>query len=101
MAEPFNPVAVAISMNAGFVARAFSGDIEETSELVKQAVSYNGFAVVDILQPCVTFNRVNTFKWFKEHTYYLEEDYKPSGRISAFRKSTEADKMPLGVIYKR
>jgi 2-oxoglutarate ferredoxin oxidoreductase subunit beta len=97
--EPFNPLAVAIALDASFVARAFAGDIEQTADILKQAIEHNGYALVDIFQPCVTFNRLNTIQWFKEHTYYLE-DHDPSDRQKAFEKATETEKLPLGVFYK-
>ncbi len=97
--EPFNPMAVAISLGASFVARAFSGDIEETKEIIKKAILHKGYAIVDIFQPCVSFNKVNNFKWFKENTYYLDEKYDPFNQVEAFRKSLETEKYPLGVIY--
>jgi 2-oxoglutarate ferredoxin oxidoreductase subunit beta len=97
--EPFNPLAVAIALDASFVARAFAGDIEQTADILKQAIEHNGYALVDIFQPCVTFNRLNTIQWFKEHTYYLE-DHDPSDRQKAFEKANETEKLPLGVFYK-
>jgi 2-oxoglutarate ferredoxin oxidoreductase subunit beta len=97
--EPFNPLAVAIALDASFVARAFSSDIEQTTKILKDAIEHNGYALVDIFQPCVTFNRLNTTQWFKEHTYYLE-DHDPSNRQKAFEKAIETEMMPLGVFYK-
>ena len=99
--EPFNPVAAAISLNAGFVARAFAGDVEKTKEMIKSAVIYRGFSIVDVLQPCVTFNKLNTYKWFKENTYYLEDSYSASDRQSAFARSLETEKLPLGIFLRR
>ena len=55
--------------------------------------------MVDLFQACVSFNKINTFKWFKEHTYYLEAGYDPTDRAEAFKKALETDHMPLGVIY--
>jgi 2-oxoglutarate ferredoxin oxidoreductase subunit beta len=98
--EPFNPIAVAIALNAPFVARAFTGDIEITKEIIKQAISHKGYALVDIFQPCPSFNKLNNYKWFKENTYSLEESYDPTDRIRAFEKAIETEKMPLGIIYK-
>jgi len=97
--EPFNPLAVAIALNAGFVARAFSGDAEQTKEIIKRAVLHKGYALVDVLQPCVSFNKLNTYQWFKENCYYLEEAHDASDRNEAFRRSTEPGKLPLGVFY--
>jgi 2-oxoglutarate ferredoxin oxidoreductase subunit beta len=97
--EPFNPLAIAIALDASFVARAFSGDIEQTAEILKKAIEYKGYALVDIFQPCISFNKLNTNQWFKEHTYTLE-DHDPSDRQKAFAKATQTDKLPLGIFYK-
>ena len=96
--EPFNPLAVAIALDASFVARAFTGDIEQTTDILIKAIEHKGYAMVDVFQPCVTFNKLNTIQWFKEHTYYLE-DHDPTDRIRAFEKATETDRLPLGVFY--
>ncbi len=97
--EAFNPLAVAVSLNAPFVARAYAGDEEQTSEILKKAITHKGYALVDIFQPCVTYNKVNTYQWYKENTYYLGEDYDPCDRPAAFAKALETGKYPLGVIY--
>ncbi|MCW3991870.1 MAG: thiamine pyrophosphate-dependent enzyme [Candidatus Bathyarchaeota archaeon] len=97
--EPLNPLALAIALNASFVARAFIGDLEESRELMEMAINHKGFALLDIFQPCVTYNRVNTFQWFKENTYYLDDSHNPTDRVAAFAKSIEGNKFPLGVIY--
>ncbi|MGA2679485.1 MAG: thiamine pyrophosphate-dependent enzyme [Sedimentisphaerales bacterium] len=97
--EPFNPLAVAIALDAGFVARAFIGDADKTKEILKKAITHKGYALVDIFQPCVTFNKINTWQWFKEHTYYLEDSYDPRDRSAAFKRALETDKLPLGIFY--
>lgn len=97
--EPFNPLAVAIALDASFVARAYIGDKERTKEIIKKAITHKGYALVDIFQPCVVYNKVNTYKWFKEHTYYLSDSYDPYNKIEAFRRSLEQDKLPLGMFY--
>ena len=97
--EPFNPIAVAIALDASFVARAFVGDTEKTKEILKKAIQHKGYALVDIFQPCVTFNKINTYQWFKEHTYYLEETHDSQDRDRAFKRATEKEKLPLGVFY--
>lgn len=97
--EPFNPISTAIAQDASFVARAFCGDIEQSKEILKKAINHKGYSLVDIFQPCVTFNKVNTFRWFKENTYYLEENYDYTNRVKAFEKSIEMDKLPLGIFY--
>ncbi len=98
--EPFNPLSMAISLGASFVARAFAGDAEPTKNLLKAALSHKGYALIDILQPCVSFNKVNTFHWFKENTYYLEDSYNPQDRDEALRISLGRDRLPLGIIYR-
>ena len=97
--EPFNPIAVAIALDASFVARAYIGDMDETKEILKKAISHKGYALVDIFQPCVSFNKINTYQWFKERTYYLEDSYDPHNKNEAFKKATEKDKLPLGIFY--
>ena len=100
MLEPFNPLAVSLALDAPFVARASAGDAQQTKEIIKQAISFRGLSVVDIFQPCVVFNKLNTYQWFKENTYYLPDDYDPTDRQQAFAKSIETEKLPLGVLYR-
>ena len=97
--EPFNPLAVAISLNASFVARCFAGDTQQTKEILKSAITHKGYALVDIFQNCVSFNKVNTYQWYKENTYYLDDSHDPSNREAAFSKATETGKFPLGIFY--
>lgn len=99
-AEPLNPLALAIAMGAPFVARASAADMEQTKEIIKQAIAFKGFALVDIFQPCVSFNKLNTFQWFKEHTDYLDSAHDPADRVKAFARAIEADKLPLGVLFR-
>ena len=98
--EPFNPLAVAISLNASFVARVYAADIDRTVEVLKEAITHRGYSLVDILQPCVTFNKVNTHRWFRDNSYYLENSHDPEDRVEAFRRATEKDRLPLGVFYR-
>ncbi len=97
--EPFNPIAVAIALDASFVARAYIGDMDQTKEIVKKAILHKGYALVDIFQPCVSFNKVNTYQWFKENTYYLEDTFDPRDRDAAIRRAGEKEKLPLGIFY--
>jgi 2-oxoglutarate/2-oxoacid ferredoxin oxidoreductase subunit beta len=99
ISDPLNPVALAIAMNVGFVARAFSGDIEGTKAIMKRAIHHEGFSLVDIFQPCVSFNKQNTFQWFKDNTYPLEPEYKADSRAGAFARALEETPFPLGVLY--
>lgn len=98
--EPFNPLSVAIALDASFVARTFAGDIEHMKNVFKEAIKHKGFALVDVFQPCPTFNKINTYKWFRETTYKLEDSHDPYDRNEAFKRATEAGKHPLGIFYK-
>lgn len=98
--EQLQPLALALTMGAGFVARGFSGDIPHLVEIMKEAINYRGYALVDILQPCVVWNKVNTFAWYKERVYHLPKDYDYTNKEEAFKKSMEFDdKIPIGVLY--
>jgi len=100
-AEPFNPLAAAVALGAGFAARTFAGDIPGTAAILERAFRHRGYALVDIFQPCVTFNKLNTFAWFREHTYGLGEEHDPADREAAFRLAMETERYPLGVIFER
>lgn len=96
---PFNPLAVALSLGATFVARAFSGDVEGTKAVIKEAIAHNGYALIDVFHPCVTFNKLNTFAWFKKNTYHLDEGYDRKDFSAAMEKALALDKYALGVLY--
>lgn len=96
----FNPLLMAISAGAGFVARAFSGEKEHLVEIMKKAILYDGYALVDIYQPCVSFNKINTFAYYKQRVYKLGDDYNRFDKIGAMQKAMEPDsKIPIGIIY--
>nr|WP_321514236.1 2-oxoacid:ferredoxin oxidoreductase subunit beta [uncultured Pseudodesulfovibrio sp.] len=98
--EGFNPVSTAVAMKASFVARAFSGEPDHLASMITQAVNHTGFSLVDILQPCVSFNKVNTFAWYKERTYFME-DHDATNWGAAMEKSDEFnERIPLGVLYR-
>jgi 2-oxoglutarate ferredoxin oxidoreductase subunit beta len=100
--EPFNPLAVAIAMDCSFVARGYSGDLNYLAELIKKGIQHKGFSLIDVLQPCPTFNHVNTFKYYLERVYHLEEDkeFDPGNQLKAFHKAQEwGDRIPIGVFY--
>jgi len=98
--EPFNPIAVAIALNASFVARAFSGEIEKTKAIVKAAILHKGYALIDLFQPCVSFNKVNTFQWYKDNTYWVDDSYDPADRSKAMELALRTDRFALGIIYR-
>ena len=96
-----NPVALALAAGATFIARGFAGDTKGLATLIAQALEHKGYALVEILQPCVTFNRKNTYDWYRERAYSLQEEgYDPGDRVAAFQKALEwGDRIPLGVFY--
>ena len=101
ISTPFNPVLVATAMRAGFVARGFAGNLEQLADLIKQAIAHKGFSLVDVLQPCVSFNKVNTFAWYKQRCYTLGPEHDPTNWEQAIKKADEfGDKIPTGVIFK-
>ncbi|MDD2772419.1 MAG: 2-oxoacid:ferredoxin oxidoreductase subunit beta [Elusimicrobiales bacterium] len=98
--EPLRPLELAIAMGASFAARGFSGDTEHLAGLIVKGMSHKGFALIDVLQPCVSFNKVNTYQWYSKRVYKLDSSYNPADRIAAFAKACElGDRIPLGVIY--
>ncbi|MCS7280778.1 MAG: 2-oxoacid:ferredoxin oxidoreductase subunit beta [Desulfobacterota bacterium] len=102
LSEPLNPVALAIALDASFVARGFAGLPDDLKELIKEAVKHRGFSFLDILQPCVTFNRVNTYSWYKERVYKIELSHPVHDRIKAFEKALEwGDRIPVGIFYRK
>ncbi len=98
---PVNPVALALAQGGSFVARGFSADPKQLIELIKAGIQHRGFSVIDILQNCATFNKVNTVRWFKEHTYRLEEQkgYVPNDRLKALALALDETKLATGLFY--
>ncbi len=102
-ANPINPISLAIVSGASFVGRGFAGDSEHLSDLMKSGITHRGFSLIDILQPCVSFNHKNTFQWYRERVYKLgnESGYDPSNKQAALGKALEwGDSIPIGIIYR-
>lgn len=99
--EQLNPIALAVALDCSFVARGFAGDTLHLKDLIKEAINHKGLSLVDILQPCVTFNKINTYEWYRKRVYPIEPEYNPEDRTGAFKKALEfGDRIPLGVIYR-
>ncbi len=99
--EQLNPIALAVALDCSFVARGFAGDIEHLKRLIKEAINHKGFSLVDIFQPCVTFNKINTYEWYRQRVYHIEPEYNPEDKIEAFKRALEwGDRIPAGVIYR-
>jgi 2-oxoglutarate ferredoxin oxidoreductase subunit beta len=100
-AEPFNAIAVAVAMRAGFVARSFAKMTDHLAEIIQKAIAHRGFALVDILQPCPSFNKVNTWEWYDQRCYVLPEEHDPTDWQAAMKVAYEwGERIPLGIIYR-
>jgi len=102
ISQPVNPLALAIVEDASFVARTFSGDPEHMLEVMIEALRHQGgFVLVDILQPCVSFNRTNTFKWYRDRVSRIADAHDPYDREEAMKLAfTWGDTIPIGVLYR-
>jgi len=98
---PFMPLTLALASGATFIARAYAGDIPKLTELMIKANDHKGFSFIDVLQPCVTFNKDFTHEFFQENTYYLGNDYDSTNKEKAFKKSMDfgEKQIPLGIFY--
>jgi 2-oxoglutarate ferredoxin oxidoreductase subunit beta len=102
--QPVNPMALALASDISFLARGFAGDLQHLIQLIKLGIEHPGFAHIDILQPCVSFNHRNTFQWYQERVYKLEEEaeYDPGDKMAAFAKTQEWDgRISIGLIYRK
>ena len=98
---PLNPMLLAIVLGCGFVARAFSGNQEHLKAVMVEGIRHKGYALIDILQPCVSFNKVNTYQWYNDRVYKLGDDYEPENKLKAIEKAMEwGDKIPIGILYR-
>ncbi|MFC4599022.1 2-oxoacid:ferredoxin oxidoreductase subunit beta [Cohnella hongkongensis] len=96
-----SPLEIALSAGATFVAQSFSSDLKQLTSLIEQGIAHKGFSLINVFSPCVTFNKVNTYDWFKENIVNLDQfpDYDPSNRIAAMNKIMETGGMLTGLIY--
>lgn len=96
-----SPLEIALASGATFVAQSFSSDIKQLTSLIEQGIQHEGFSLINVFSPCVTFNKVNTYDWFKEHIINLDTvpDYDPANRALAMGKLMETGSMITGLIY--
>jgi 2-oxoglutarate ferredoxin oxidoreductase subunit beta len=98
-----NPLMLAVAGGATFVARGFASDPKYLASLIQEAVTHRGYALVDVLQPCVTYNKINTNQWYKDRVYKVQDeaDYDPTDRTAAFARAQEwGERIPTGIIYR-
>lgn len=99
--EQLNPMALAVALDCSFVARGFAGEPDHLKGLIKEAMGHKGFSLVDILQPCVTFNKINTYEWYRQRVYHIEAAYNPEDRTEAFERALQwEERIPLGILYR-
>ena len=100
--EAFNPLAVALAMNAGFVARGYSGSKDNLVRTIQAAIRHKGFSLVDILHPCVSFNRINTHAWYKQRLVDLyDSDHDPADKQQAMVLAEQwEEQIPIGILYR-
>lgn len=101
--EPFHSLEFALALGIGFIARGFSKNTEHLSGLIAEAINYKGFSLVEVLQPCISFNKLNTYEWYSNRIYSVNDDanYDPEDKSKAYQKAAEwGDRIPTGIIYK-
>lgn len=96
-----SPLEIALSAGATFVAQSFSSDLKQLTTLIEEGIKHEGFSLINVFSPCVTFNKINTYDWFKEHIVNLDSipEYDSSNRIQAMTKLMETGGMLTGLIY--
>jgi 2-oxoglutarate ferredoxin oxidoreductase subunit beta len=100
--NPIDPIALALASGATYIARGFSGDVKHLADLVANGIQHKGFSFVDVFSPCVTYNKINTFDFFRQRVYKLESaGHDPTSSVRAWERSLEwGDKIPIGLFYK-
>ncbi len=100
---PIKAPALALILGCGFVARGFSGDQQGLSQLIQSAVLHKGFSFIEVLQPCISMNKVNTFAWYRsrfKNVKDIDPNYDPSNREKALKMAeTWGDIIPGGILY--
>ncbi|MCX6815931.1 MAG: 2-oxoacid:ferredoxin oxidoreductase subunit beta [Candidatus Aenigmarchaeota archaeon] len=99
--EPVNPITWAIAAGATYVARGFAVDMNHLKELIVEGVRHKGFSLIDVLQPCTTYNKINTAEWYKQRVYKLDQNHNPADKFAAIARGEEwGDRIPIGIFYK-
>ena len=98
--KPLNGSQLVLSYGGSFVARAFSGYPHELKDVLKQAISHAGFSFVQVLTPCVVFNKSMTYEFYYEHTQFLPKTYSPNDSYKAIKYAVNEDPMYLGIFYR-
>jgi len=99
--KPLNPLLLSLTSGATFVAQAFAGDVNQMVAIFKKGIEHKGFSLINVIQPCVTFNKINTYQYYLKRAYKLPPEYRTGDFDEALKKAHEIDeeKFPLGIIY--
>jgi 2-oxoglutarate ferredoxin oxidoreductase subunit beta len=101
---PLRALALAVACDCSFVARGFAGDMDHLAKIIQMGIQHKGFALIELLQPCPSFNHQNTYEWYRQRVYKLGEElgYDPSDRAAAFARALEwGERIPIGIIYRK
>jgi 2-oxoglutarate ferredoxin oxidoreductase subunit beta len=102
--SPVSPLALAISQGATFVARGFALDLQGLAALLVEALNHRGYALIDVMQPCVSFSRPMSYAWYRERVYKVEDEgHDPGDRMAAMARALEypgGERIPTGIIYR-
>ena len=98
---PINPPMLALTAGATFVAQAFAGDTPQVISMIKEGIKHEGFSLINVLQPCVTFNKINTYQYYREHIHKLAEGYRADDLQAAMSEALDMnqEKFPVGILY--
>ncbi|MFA6434671.1 MAG: thiamine pyrophosphate-dependent enzyme [Elusimicrobiales bacterium] len=98
---PFPPLETALVLGCGFVARGYAAETDHLAELITEGIRYKGFSLIDVFQPCVTFNKLNTYEWYAQRVYKTGAKHDTADRAAALALAAEREKLPIGVLYKK
>lgn len=98
---PFPPLETALALGCGFVARGYAAEKEHLAELILAGIAHKGFSLIDVLQPCISFNKLNTFDWYSKRVYKTGPEHDPANKAAALALAAQRDRLPIGVIYSK
>lgn len=92
---------MALTAGATFVAQSFSTDLKDLTALIEAGINHKGFSLINVFSPCVTYNKVNTYDWFKENLTKLAdvEGYDPHSKETAMQTLMKHKGLVTGLIY--
>jgi len=98
---PIDGPSLALAAGGTFIARGFSGEVTRLASLIERGMTHNGFSLIEILSPCVTHNKVNSYDWYKRHILHVEDlpGYNPKDKAKAWEALTQTEKIATGLIY--